>query len=166
VCAASSSRSCVRNAATPLSSMASKVTPSIPGAPLFFLASKVGFVKGFQLADVDVQAPEAPGRLGLRLGVDLPSQVLPIDGRLYHPAPASPVVGRMSNSRAPSLHGHYAASAVSGRRRRARLPSRWPPSAAQTERAVFPHSAFTKARYRRRRIEGISAIKRTRPTSP
>src|SRR5262249_26759828 len=112
VCAASSSRSCVRNAATPLSSMASKVTPSIPGAPLFFLASKVGFVKGFQLADVDVQAPEAPGRLGLRLGVDLPSQVLPIDGRLYHPAPASPVVGRMSNSRAPSLHGHYAASAL------------------------------------------------------
>ena len=36
------------------------------------------------------------------------------------------------------------ASQVSGRRRRARLPSRWPPSAAQTERAVFPHSAFTK----------------------
>ena len=33
---------------------------------------------------------------------------------------------------------------MSGRRRRARLPSRWPPSAAQTERAVFPHSAFTK----------------------
>jgi hypothetical protein len=58
------------------------------------------------------------------------------------------------------------ASLVSGRRRRARLPSRWPPSAAQTERAVFPHSAFTKARYKRRRIEGISAIKRTRPNSP
>ena len=35
------------------------------------------------------------------------------------------------------------------------MPSRWPPSAAQTERAVFPHSAFTKARYKRRRIEGI-----------
>ena len=58
------------------------------------------------------------------------------------------------------------ATQVSGRRRRARLPSRWPPSAAQTERAVFPHSAFTKARYKRRRIEGISAIKRTRPNSP
>jgi hypothetical protein len=55
---------------------------------------------------------------------------------------------------------------VSGRRRRARLPSRWPPSAAQTERAGFPHSAFTKARYARRRIEGISAIKRTSPNSP
>ncbi len=37
-----------------------------------------------------------------------------------------------------------AASSVSGRRRRARSPSRWPPSAAQTARAVFPHAAFTK----------------------
>ena len=68
--------------------------------------------------------------------------------------------------RVPSLHRRYPASSVSGRRRRVRLPSRWPPSAAQTERAVFPHSAFTKARYKRRRIEGISAIKRTRPNSP
>ena len=31
---------------------------------------------------------------------------------------------------------------VSGRRRRARLLLRWPPSAAQTGRAVFPHPAF------------------------
>jgi len=34
------------------------------------------------------------------------------------------------------------ASQVSGRRRRARLLLRWPPSAAQTGRAVFPHPAF------------------------
>ena len=33
---------------------------------------------------------------------------------------------------------------LSGRRRRARLLLRWPPSAAQTGRAVFPHPAFTK----------------------
>jgi hypothetical protein len=32
---------------------------------------------------------------------------------------------------------------------------RWPPSAAQTGRAVFPHPAFTKARQRRRFKEGI-----------
>src|SRR5438445_4174790 len=33
---------------------------------------------------------------------------------------------------------------LSGRRRRA--VRRWPPSAAQTARAVFPHAAFTKVR--------------------
>jgi hypothetical protein len=31
----------------------------------------------------------------------------------------------------------------------------WPPSAAQTGRAVFPHPAFTKMRFRRRLSEGI-----------
>ena len=35
-----------------------------------------------------------------------------------------------------------AAEMLSGRRRRAQLPSRLPPSAAQTGRAVFPHPAF------------------------
>ena len=49
-----------------------------------------------------------------------------------------------TRSQGPSLHRHYPASSVSGRRRRARLLSRWPPSAAQTGRAVFPHPAFTK----------------------
>src|SRR5271165_7159212 len=38
----------------------------------------------------------------------------------------------------------FTALVVSGRRRRARLLSRWPPSAAQTVHAVFPHTAFTK----------------------
>jgi len=36
---------------------------------------------------------------------------------------------------------------LSGRRRRA--VRRWPPSAAQTARAVFPHAAFTKTHDRR-----------------
>ena len=36
------------------------------------------------------------------------------------------------------------ATPLSGRRWRAWSPSRWPPSAAQTVRAVFPHTAFTK----------------------
>jgi hypothetical protein len=37
-------------------------------------------------------------------------------------------------------------SSLSGRRWRIGFPRRWPPSAAQTVRAVFPHTAFTKAR--------------------
>src|SRR5262245_23557329 len=76
------------------------------------LGQVVSFAQGFHLADVDVQAPEAPGRVGLRLGVDLPPQVLQIDGRLYHPAPASRVDGRVTNSRAPSLRGRYPASTL------------------------------------------------------
>src|ERR1035438_5396392 len=37
-----------------------------------------------------------------------------------------------------------AGSQVSGRRWRIELPQCWPPSAAQTVHAVFPHTAFTK----------------------
>ena len=92
--------------------MASNVTPSTPGAPLFFLASAVGFVERLPLADVDVQAPETPGRFGLRLDVDPPPQVLQIDGRLYHLAPASRVGEGITNSRAPSLRGRYPASTL------------------------------------------------------
>src|SRR5262249_31221523 len=64
-------------------------------SPVVLLGQQVGLAEGFQLANVNVQAPEAPGRVGLRLGVDLPPQVLQLDGRLYHPAPASRVVGRV-----------------------------------------------------------------------
>ena len=42
------------------------------------------------------------------------------------------------------LYFAVCAAAVSGRKRRAWR--RWPPSAAQTARAVFPHAAFTKIR--------------------
>ena len=51
-----------------------------------------------------------------------------------------------SESAAPSLGSGYVVptlQAVSGRRRRTRRC--WPPSAAQTVHAVFPHTAFTKA---------------------
>src|SRR3990172_8161968 len=34
-------------------------------------------------------------------------------------------------------------------------PQGWPPSAAQTQRAVFPHWAFTKAAYLAGAIDGI-----------
>ena len=52
---------------------------------------------------------------------------------------------------------------LSGRRRR---PKGWPPSAAQTQRAVFPHWAFTKAAYLAGVIDGINDIRFTRPISP
>ncbi len=55
---------------------------------------------------------EAPGRFSLRLGVYPSSQVLQIDGRLYHLAPASHVGEEVMNSRAPWLHGRYPASSL------------------------------------------------------
>ena len=51
-------------------------------------------------------------QLSLRLGVYPPSQVLQIDGCFYHGTPASHVAGGITNSRAPSLHGHYPASSL------------------------------------------------------
>ena len=42
------------------------------------------------------------------------------------------------------LAGSWAFIYVSGRRWRTGFPRCWPPSAAQTGRAVFPHPAFTK----------------------
>src|SRR6516162_7740154 len=58
----------------------------------------------------------------------------------------------------PSLQPHYEPSSLSGRRRRARLLSRWPPSAAQTGRAVFPHPAFTKTQLAERQWKGSSRL--------
>src|SRR5271154_6417799 len=52
---------------------------------------------------MDVQSPELPGRLSLRLDVYSPPQVLQIDGRLCHLVLAFLVVGDVTNSRAPSL---------------------------------------------------------------
>src|SRR5271166_4748365 len=59
---------------------------------------------------------------------------------------AFPPTGRLPStlSAADCWSALFEVSSVSGRRRRARLLSRWPPSAAQTGRAVFPHPAFTK----------------------
>ena len=44
--------------------------------------------------------------------------------------------------------------------------ARWPPSAAQTARADFPHAAFTEMRRQRRLSEGIRKTKRTSPIAP
>src|SRR5580692_2969348 len=43
--------------------------------------------------------------------------------------------------------------------------SRWPPSAAQTVHAGFPHTAFTKIQSFREANEGINSIKLTSPCS-
>ena len=69
---------------------------------------------------MDVQSPKAPGRFGLRLDIEPPSQVLQTDGRLYHLAPAFLFVRGVTNSRAPWLHGRYPASSL--------LRTRPPPS--------------------------------------
>ena len=61
---------------------------------------------------MDIQSPELPGRLSLRLDVYSPPQVLQIDGRLCHLVLAFLVVGDFTNSRAPSLHGRYPASTL------------------------------------------------------
>src|SRR5260370_7189513 len=61
---------------------------------------------------MDVQSPELPGRLSLRLDVYSPPQVLQIDGRLCHLVLAFLVVGDFTNSRAPSLHGRHPASTL------------------------------------------------------
>src|SRR2546426_5552413 len=64
----------------------------------------------FRFADMDIQAPETPGRFSLRLGVYPPAQVLQTHGCLCHRTPASHVVEGVTTSRVPSLHGHYPAS--------------------------------------------------------
>src|ERR1700741_3975244 len=61
---------------------------------------------------MDVQSPELPGRLSLRLDVYSPPQVLQIDARLSHPGLPCLVGGGFTNSRAPSLHGRYPASSL------------------------------------------------------
>src|SRR5271166_3262470 len=61
---------------------------------------------------MDVQTPETPGRLSLRLDVYSPPQVLQIDGRLCHLVLAFLIEGETTNSRVPLLHGHYSASSL------------------------------------------------------
>jgi hypothetical protein len=58
-----------------------------------------------------------------------------------------------------------AAQRTSGRRWRIRFRC-WPPSAAQTARAVFPHAAFTKIQRFEDAREGINPTRFTSPYSP
>ena len=99
---------------------------------------------------MDVQAPETPGRFSLRLGVYPPAQVLQTDGCLCHRTPASHVVEGVTNSRVPSLHGHYPASPL------LRTPP--PPSASSVD---FPGSPVIRPTLlppiSRRDAEGFSS---------
>src|SRR5215831_1532382 len=58
------------------------------------------------------------------------------------------------------------AFSVTGCRVGGGAPARWPPSAAQTARTVFPYAAFTKTHRRRNAKEGINPTKLTSPYSP
>lgn len=44
------------------------------------LGERIRRAKRLQLTNVDVQAPEAPGRVGLRLGINPPPKILQTDG--------------------------------------------------------------------------------------
>ena len=57
------------------------------------------------LTYTNVQPPEAPFLVSLRLELYSPSQVLQTNGRLCHPVLASLVVEELFNSRAPLLRG-------------------------------------------------------------
>src|SRR6516164_5382626 len=109
--------------------------PSLPCCPSFFALRLV------------VRVP-APGTRfpGPAPGACFAGSRSPRPCSLAPPTPP-PVVWRCSS-----------ASLLSGRRRRARLLSRWPPSAAQTERAVFPHPAFTKTKLAERQWKGSSRL--------
>src|SRR5215813_10680473 len=61
---------------------------------------------------MDVQSPESPRRISLRLDVYPLPQVLQICGRLCHLVLAFLVVRGVTNSRVPWLHGSYSASSL------------------------------------------------------
>ena len=92
--------------------MTAKVTPVYSGSTIVVLGHRISRMQRFDLADVDVQTPEPPRRISLRLDVYSPPQVLQIDGRLCHLVLAFLIKGETANSRAPLLHGHYSASTL------------------------------------------------------
>jgi len=76
------------------------------------LGQRVRHAQCFHLADMHVQSPEPPRRFSLRLDVYSPPQVLQINGRIYQLVLAFLMVGDVTNSRAPLLHGRYSASSL------------------------------------------------------
>ena len=89
----------------------------------------------FQLADVDVQAPEAPGRISLRLDVYLPSQVLQCDGRLLSSRPCLPCCRKSAAQQGPFARR---ALPVSSLLRTHPSPSRLPPLSWTTSYTAYP----------------------------
>src|SRR5208283_5046645 len=58
--------------------------PVTSRSPIVLFGQRIRLAQCVQLADVDIESPEPPGRLSLRLDVYSPPQVLQIDGRLCH----------------------------------------------------------------------------------
>src|SRR5208282_2736384 len=94
--------------------------PVTSRSAIVLFGQRIRLAQCVQLADVDIESPEPPGRLSLRLDVYSPPQVLQIHGRLCHLVLAFLVVGDATSSRAPLLHGNYSASPL--------LRTRLPPS--------------------------------------
>src|SRR5271163_2221597 len=92
--------------------MASKVTPSLPGAPSFFLASAYASRTVSSLQTWTYSPQNFHDVSAFALTYILRPQVLQIDGRLCHLVLAFLVVGDVTNSRAPLLHGRYPASTL------------------------------------------------------
>ena len=106
---------------------------------------------------------QAARPFSLRLDVYSPPQVLQIDGCFYHHTPASPLDEEVTFSRAPSLHGRYPASSLSGRRRRAEALAS---DRRSNGTCGFPAYRFHEGGYDRAAKEGISDTRLTRPISP
>src|ERR1700730_10019371 len=119
--------------------MASKVTPSIPGAPSLLLAISYAArrVSILQTWTYSPQNRQDGSAFALTYILRLRS-CKSMDAFVISSLPS--LCWRHCKWQGPSLCRHYSASSLSGRRRRPLKGS--PPSAAQTERAVFPHSAF------------------------
>src|ERR1017187_8191939 len=80
--------------------------------PVIPLGQPIRLTQRLLFANVNIQSPETPGRFRLRLDVYLPSQVLQSNRCLYHLTLAFHIDGTLTDSRAPSLHGHYSASSL------------------------------------------------------
>src|SRR6266545_1037399 len=114
-----------------------------PSGAAVALRYTVGLFEGLDLRHVHEEPPEAMRLVRLRLSTNPPPQLLQTDGRFCHFTPASPWLAEYSPVRVlPSgrvlLHAHHQCRVGGG------ALARWPPSAAQTIHAVFPHTAFTK----------------------
>jgi hypothetical protein len=61
-----------------------------PGSTAVALCDAISLLKRLGVRDMHEQTPEAMRLIRLRLSIDPPPQLLQIDGRFYHFAPASP----------------------------------------------------------------------------
>src|SRR6266702_1226411 len=92
--------------------MASKVTPSMPGAPSLLLAISYAARRVSILQTWTYSPQNRQDGSAFALTYIPPPQVLQINGRLCHLVLAFPYVGDIANGRAPSLRRHYSASSL------------------------------------------------------